>query len=83
MKYTNNNIDEIFTTNDTSHILRRCEGAVYYTAHNCYKNTEKAEWLIKHSIERIMALGLEDPKGIDYDVLFKLNQLYAGLQIIK
>ena len=85
MKYTSANTveNDIFTTSDTTLILRDCEGAVYRVTHDCYKNTERAEWLIKHSVERILALGLEDPKGIDYDVLFKLNQLHDGLKIIK
>ena len=85
MKYINTNTveNEIFTTNDTKLILRICEGEVYRTTHACYRNTERAEGLIRISVERIMALGLEDPRGIDYGVLFKLNQLHAGLQIIK
>ena len=83
MKYTDSNTNVIFATNDTALILQICEGAVYRTTHDCYKNTERAEWIIKHSVEHILALGLEDPKGINYDVLFKLNQLHAGLEIIK
>ena len=38
---------------------------------------------IKLGITRVIQLGTEENGGIDYEVLFKLNQLYDGLDHIR
>lgn len=71
----------IRTSKDPKEILKYCEKVACTTMNCTLLSTAIPMTEIKLGISRVIELGLED--GVDYDVLFKLNQLYDGLDHIR
>lgn len=74
---------KISSSKDPKEILKLCEKVAYTTMNWTHQSTAIPLTKIKLGITRVIQLGAEENVGIDYDVLFKLNQLYDGLDHIR
>lgn len=73
---------KIRASKDPKEILKFCEKVAYTTMNWTHQSTALPMKEIKFGISRVIELGSEED-GIDYDVLFKLNQLYDALDHIR
>lgn len=73
---------KINSSKDPKEILKLCEKVAYTTMNWTHWNTGIPLSEIKLGISRVIQLGSEENGGIDYEVLFKLNQLYDALDHI-
>ena len=74
---------KISSSKDPKEILKLCEKVAYTTMNWTHQSTAIPMSEIKLGITRVIQLGTEENGGIDYEVLFKLNQLYDGLDHIR
>ena len=74
---------KISSSKDPKEILKLCEKVAYTTMNWTQQSTAIPMSEIKLGITRVIQLGSEENGGIDYEVLFKLNQLYDGLDHIR